>query len=369
MQNPVQFFRCSLLLLALSLFGCDNQTKLAPSHDVQTTNTAHCYLPSARGAQFASKSSAAISFGNDTSHTGMVWIKGGTFEMGAPDNKGLPNEYPQHKVTVNGFWMDATEVTNAQFEAFVSATGYVTTAEKPLNWEELKQQLPAGTPKPPDSELQPGAMVFTPTSGPVPMDDISQWWKWVPGANWRHPEGPGSTIKGKEKLPVVQISWEDAMAYCKWAGKRLPTEAEWEWAASSGGKNLYSWGNEEKYNSAANTWQGMFPYLDNKEDGFRGIAPVKSFAANAFGLYEMSGNVWEWCADWYDEAYYQHMDKKGSVNPSGPAAKQGLFLKVIRGGSYLCNPSYCEGYRRSKRMFSSYDSGTNHIGFRCVRSR
>jgi formylglycine-generating enzyme required for sulfatase activity len=165
----------------------------------------------------------------------------------------------------------------------------------------------------------------------------------------------------------VHISWEDATSYCKWAGKRLPTEAEWEWAASNGGKTLYSWGNEEKYNTAANTWQGVFPFSDNKEDGFIGTAPVKSFAANSYGLYQMSGNVWEWCSDWYDENYYQQIVSSHVKNPAGPVAKQDMFLKVIRGGSYLCNPSYCEGYRRSRRMYSSFDSGTNHIGFRCAK--
>lgn len=367
MNHFFRLLRCLTLLLSVVLFSCDDDTKLASSNHTQPDSAAHCYVPSARAAHFLPKTSENIQSGSDTLYTGMVWIEGGTFEMGAPDAKGMPNEYPKHSVAVDGFWMDATEVTNAQFAAFVTATGYVTTAEKPIDWEVLKQQLSPGTPKPADSELLPGSMVFTPTSTPVLMDDISQWWKWVPGARWRHPKGPSSSIKGQENLPVVQVSWEDAMAYCKWAGKRLPTEAEWEWAASSGGKNLYAWGNEEKYNTAANTWQGIFPYQNISEDGFKGIAPVKSFAANAFALYEISGNVWEWCADWYDDTYYGQAVGKNSSNPSGPATKEGLFLKVIRGGSYLCNPSYCEGYRRSRRMYSSYDSGTNHIGFRCVK--
>lgn len=361
----INFYNYYLTLLVI-FNGC-KENVTSSVDNLKMEDVIHCYAPSS-----ASVGRHHIKYRDNTSNRkgsndDMVWINGGQFEMGAPDKMGLSNEYPRHTVIVGGFWMDATEVTNAEFLEFVDATGYVTTAEKPIDWEFIKQQLPQGTPKPSFDELQPGSMVFTPTSTVVALNDISKWWKWVPGANWRHPEGPGSTINGKENLPVVQISWEDVMAYCKWAGKRLPTEAEWEWAASSGGKYLYAWGNKHCFNTTANTWQGIFPYHNNKEDGFIGIAPVRSFAANEFGLFDMSGNVWEWCADWYDETYYQQLDRKISANPSGPATTGKQFLKVIRGGSYLCNPSYCEGYRRSRRMYSSFDSGTNHIGFRCVK--
>jgi formylglycine-generating enzyme required for sulfatase activity len=364
----MRLFYFFILLLSVNIMSCNGGVDVTSKQDVSQADTLHCYLPSARSGQFLSQTFESVTAGNDTSHNEMIWINGGTFKMGAPDEKGMANEYPQHTVTVNGFWMDATEVTNTQFEKFVSATGYITTAERAIDWDVVKQQVPAGTPKPADSLLQPGSMVFTPASKAISLDDISQWWKWVPGANWRHPEGPHSNIRGKENLPVVQVSWEDAMAYCKWAGKRLPSEAEWEWAASSGGKNLYAWGNEEKFNTAANTWQGTFPYQNTKEDGYAGVAAVQSFPPNAFGLYEMSGNVWEWCMDWYDENYYQQSPGKNSSNPFGPVTKEELFLKVIRGGSYLCNPSYCEGYRRSRRMYSSFDSGTSHVGFRCVKT-
>jgi formylglycine-generating enzyme len=232
----------------------------------------------------------------------MVWIPAGQFPMGADDPHARQDEYPQHPVTVDGFWMDAHEVTNAQFARFVKATGYVTTAERKPDWEALKQQLPPGTPKPPDSVLVPGSLVFTPTAHAVPLRDVSQWWRWTAGTNWQHPEGPGSHLKGKANWPVVHVSWDDAVAYARWAGKRLPTEAEWEWAARGGlPKATYPWGNEsiEAGQPKANTWQGKFPHLNTRRDGFTGTAPVQSFPANGYGLYDMAGNVWEWCADLY----------------------------------------------------------------------
>jgi formylglycine-generating enzyme len=350
------------------LISCKNSKQVDGKEFGFEGNNIHCNVPESRAANLVLGRTDAISAKEDTSHSGMVWIEGGSFMMGAPDHKGMANEYPAHEVSVAGFWMDLTEVTNEMFGEFVKATGYITTAEKDIDWEELRKQLPPGTPKPGDIDLKAGSMVFFPTVQAVALDDISQWWKWVPGASWRQPKGPGSSLQGKGQHPVVHISWEDALAYCKWAGKRLPTEAEWEWAASGGGINLYSWGNEEIYNSAANTWQGRFPHIDNKEDGFSGTAPVRSYAPNVYGLYDMSGNVWEWCSDWYDEKYYQELKGKKSDNPAGPAKKEASFFKVIRGGSYLCNPSYCEGYRRSRRMYSSYDSGTSHIGFRTVKN-
>jgi sulfatase modifying factor 1 len=311
-------------------------------------------------------------------HDGMVWIPGGTFVMGGNNQQARKDEYPKHKVQVSGFYMDATEVTNEQFEAFVKATGYITTAEKDVDWNEIKKQLPANTPKPDDSLLKAASLVFQKTTGEVNLNDYSQWWRWTKGANWRHPSGPQSDIVGKEKYPVTHVSWDDANAYCKWAGKRLPTEAEWEFAARGGlVNNIYSWGNDFDENGMAhcNFWQGNFPYLNTNKDGFIGAAPVKSFTANKYGLYDMSGNVWEWCADFYNNTYYAQLSKQPiSKNPQGPSKSYDpdeptIPKRVMRGGSYLCNDSYCSGYRVSARMKSSPDSGMEHLGFRCVADK
>ncbi|MFI5138624.1 MAG: formylglycine-generating enzyme family protein, partial [Sphingobacteriales bacterium] len=232
----------------------------------------------------------------NTSHEGMVWIKAGTFLMGGDNKQAAADEYPKHKVRVDGFWMDATGVTNAQFAKFVKATGYVTTAERKPDWNALKKQLPPGTPKPADSLLVAASLVFAPPAGAVSLDDYSQWWEWRKGANWKHPHGPGSSIKGKDNYPVVHIAWTDAVAYSKWAGKRLPTEAEWEWAARGGLQNkIYPWGNEpvDEGKPKANTWQGHFPDQNTLRDKYYGLAPVASFPANGYGLYDMAGNVWE----------------------------------------------------------------------------
>ncbi len=308
------------------------------------------------------------------SHEGMVKIPGGEFGMGASDNEGRPDEYPQHKVQIPAFWMDQTEVTNEQFEKFVKATGYVTTAEIKPNWEEIKKQLPPNTPKPDESVLVAASLVFVPTKTPVSLNDASQWWSWTKGANWKHPQGPNSNIKGKENLPVVHISWDDANAYAKWCGKRLPTEAEWEFAARGGLINTkYSWGNEEpeQGRAKANIWQGKFPYLNTSFDKFKGVAPVKSFAPNGYKLYDMAGNVWEWCSDWYDANYYTDSNRGITKSPKGPPTSYDPMeptvpKRVVRGGSFLCNASYCKGYRVTARMKSSPDTGLEHTGFRCV---
>ena len=309
---------------------------------------------------------------------GMVWIEGGTFAMGADNEQGRRDEYPKHNVKVNGFYMDATEVTNEQFAAFVKATSYITTAEKNVNWEELKKQLPAGTEKPSPKILKAASLVFVPTENPVDLQDFSQWWQWTHGANWKHPKGPGSDIAGKEKFPVVHISWDDANAYCKWAGKRLPTEAEWEYAARGGAKNnIYAWGNSNVDSGApkCNYWQGSFPNKNENKDGFFGAAPVKTFAPNGFGLFDMAGNVWEWCSDLYNNNYYEQLSKAVIVNnPKGPAKSYDpdepmVPKRVIRGGSFLCNESYCSGYRVAARMKTSADSGMEHLGFRCVADK
>jgi sulfatase modifying factor 1 len=293
---------------------------------------------------------------------GMVWVPGGEFAMGGRGSQTRSDEFPIHKVRVDGFWMDETETTNAQFRKFVEATGYVTTAEKKPNWDDLKKQLPPGTPEPPASALVPGSLVFHSTKGPVPLNNMRQWWSWTPGANWRHPEGSGSSIDKQDNYPVVQISWDDAVAYCKWAGKRLPTEAEFEFAAGDGSQG------------EINCWQGGFPYDNKRQDGYLLSAPVKTFAANKYGLYEIIGNVWEWCGDWYRADYYKTFDKNDvAVNPQGPEDSLDpdepyMPKRVVRGGSFLCNEQYCASYRPSARMKESSDTGMIHLGFRGVMS-
>jgi len=314
-------------------------------------------------------------------HPGMVWVPGGTFRMGADNDQALEDEYPKHSVTVSGFWMDRTEVTNAEFAAFVRATGYVTTAERKPDWNELKKQLPPGTPKPDASLLVPASLVFSPPDHPVDLNDYSVWWAWKKGASWRHPHGPGSSIVGKERYPVVHVSWDDAVAYCKWAHKRLPTEAEWEFAARGGLRDaVYPWGNERpgSVGSAGsahgNFWEGHFPDKNTSSDGFYYSAPVGSFAPNGYGLVDMAGNVWEWCADYYRNDYYKTLGSAPVVNPHGPASSYDpdepfARKRVIRGGSFLCNESYCTGYRVSRRMKSTEDSGMEHLGFRAVADK
>ena len=323
-----------------------------------------------------SSTSGKQSFGStDRKHEGMVWISGGTFSMGADNEQGRADEYPKHSVRVNGFYMDATEVTNDQFAAFVSATGYVTTAEKDVKWEDLQKQVAPGTPKPPDSLLQAASLVFVQRAGTVNLQDYSQWWEWRRGANWKHPQGEGSSLAGKGSYPVVHVSWDDAVAYCKWAGKRLPTEAEWEYAARGGfSNNVYPWGNEnvDIGKPRCNYWQGAFPIQNEVKDGYAGSAPVRSFGFNGYGLYDMSGNVWEWTADLYHHDYYKEFASTSlASNPTGPTTsfdpdEPWIAKRVIRGGSFLCNESYCSGYRVAARMKTSADSGMEHLGFRCV---
>ncbi len=307
---------------------------------------------------------------------GMAWIPGGTFAMGSDLPHTNNSERPVHQVRVSGFWLDATEVSNRQFAAFVAATGYVTTAEKPVDWDELKKQLPPDTPKPPAESLAPGSMVFSPPTTPVTdLADYSQWWKWVHGADWRHPEGPGSDLATRAEHPVVQVSWDDAVAYAAWAGKRLPTEAEWEFAARGGlaGKR-YPWGDEaisDADGTRANTWQGTFPTTNLKTDGYGTTSPVGIFPATGYGLHDMAGNVWEWCSDWYRADAYLAGANALSLNPLGPEKpwdpdEPTALKRVTRGGSFLCHVSYCESYRTAARRGTAYDSGASHIGFRCA---
>ncbi|MEM7008815.1 MAG: formylglycine-generating enzyme family protein [Thermodesulfobacteriota bacterium] len=312
----------------------------------------------------------------DLDYVDMVLIPQADFMMGGSDDLAREDELPSHRVLLDPFWMDKIEVTNKQFAIFVKDTGYITTAEQKPKWEELKKQLPEGAPKPDDSVLVPGSLVFTPPNKDVELTSFHQWWTWVPGANWRKPVGRGSSIKWLVDHPVIHVSWYDANEYCKWAGKRLPTEAEWEWAARGGlDDKPYSWGDEHINNGKpkANTWDGNFPYTNIGDDGFKVTAPVKSFPPNNYGLYDMAGNVWEWTSDWYRNDYYEMSKKEEGVkNPKGPKDsfdpdEPYAQKKVQRGGSFLCNESYCSGYRVSFRQKSSPDTGLSHSGFRCVK--
>jgi formylglycine-generating enzyme len=311
--------------------------------------------------------------------TGMAWIPGGEFSMGCKDPRMLPDgggepmadARPIHRVYVDGFWMDKTDVTNAEYARFVKATGYVTVAERKPRAEDF--------PGAPPEKLVPGSLVFTPPSHPVPLDDYSQWWSYVPGANWRHPLGPKSNIQGRDHEPVVQIAYEDATAYAKWAGKRLPTESEWEFAARGGlaGKT-YPWGDQMRPAGKwmANTNQGHFPDKDTADDGYAGVAPVAKFPPNPYGLYDMTGNVWQWTSDWYRADYYKQLASSGQIarNPRGPGSSldpddPSAAKKVQRGGSFLCTAQYCSRYILGTRGRGEVSSATNHAGFRCVADR
>lgn len=307
---------------------------------------------------------------------GMVWIPGGEFSMGSKDPRGdvcggnepMDDARPVHRVQLDGYWMDRTEVTNAEFARFVAATNYITVAERPLRASDY--------PGVPADKLAPGSLVFTPPPHAVPLNDAFQWWAWVPGASWRHPEGPASDLRGRDHHPVVHIAYEDAETYAKWAGKQLPTEAQWEFAARGGlGGALYPWGNELNPDGRkmANIWEGHFPNENSKADGFAGIAPVATFPANAYGLYDVAGNVWEWCADWYaPDAYAKAsgisknpviLSKTASFDPGEP----GVAKRVQRGGSFLCTDQYCTRYMVGSRGKGSPDTGSNHAGFRCIK--
>jgi len=311
---------------------------------------------------------------------GMVWIPGGEFSMGAADPTGIDlndvgmhattDSRPVHRVYVDAFWMDATEVTNAQFAAFVKATGYVTVAERVPRAEDL--------PTVPPESLAAGSAVFTAPGHPVPLNDYLQWWSYVKHADWRHPLGPDKPLGHMETFPVVHVAYADAAAFAQWAGKRLPTEAEWEFAARGGlAGDVYPWGNTLRKDGRwmANSHQGHFPDRDTDEDAFAGIAPVAQFPANAYGLYDVAGNVWEWVSDWYRSDYYGQLAAKGGVarNPQGPDSpfdpeEPGAKKRVHRGGSFLCTEQFCSRYMVGTRGKGEIDSPTNHLGFRLVRS-
>jgi formylglycine-generating enzyme len=304
----------------------------------------------------------------------MVWIPGGEFSIGAEDPdpgdrvgmKAAEDSRPIHRVYVDGFLMDKTDVTNAEVARFVEATEYVTIAERTPRAEDF--------PGAPPENLVAGSVVFSPPRHPVSLDDHLEWWTYVKGANWRHPSGPDSGIVGKENYPVVQVSYEDAVAYANWAGKRLPTEAEWEFAARAGrAGQRFVWGNEFRPGGKwmANTFQGNFPREDTGADGYVGIAPVAQYPPNPYGLYDMSGNVWQWTGDWYRADYYRELAEVGGVarNPHGPdssldPAEPDQKKKVQRGGSFLCTDQYCSRYVLGTRGKGEIDTGTNHTGFR-----
>ena len=295
----------------------------------------------------------------------MVWIPGGTFWMGGNDITAR-DASPSHRVRVSGFWIDQTEVTNRGFAAFVASTGYVTVAERKPQAKDF--------PDAPPENLQAGSVVFTPPSEPVPLTNQFAWWSYVPGANWKHPEGPNSSIEGKDDFPVVHVCLEDVSTYAKWAGKRLPTEAEWENAARGGlDRKKYVWGDaiQPDGKPLMNSWQGRFPVQNLAIDGHAKVAPVARFPANGFGLYDTAGNVWEWCSDWYRPGY----EVNGSdpvVDPQGPdsshdPAEPRVPKRVHRGGSFLCTDEYCTAYLPGSRGKGAIDTGTSHLGFRCVK--
>lgn len=302
----------------------------------------------------------------DTTTAGMVWINSGSFEMGCKEC-GMPDALPVHMVKVDGFWIDETPVTNTQYVEFVTATGYKTVAEQPLSKEEFPQLS--------DEERQPGSIVFVAPSSPVDLNNPGEWWRFVRGADWQHPEGPESSIKNRMDHPVVHVCYQDALAYAKWAGKRLPTEAEFEYAARGGVNTTFSWGNELKPGGkwAANIFQGKFPNQNTADDGYRGTSPVKAFPANGYGLYDVSGNVWQWCSDWYSADYFNEVAKnKLTIAPKGPAKSNdpdepGAPKKVQKGGSFLCSDQYCSRYYLGSRGKGEVFSASSNVGFRCAK--
>ena len=315
---------------------------------------------------------APIALPDHVKNKTMIWIPGGTFIMGS--DTGPRDEVPPHAVAIDGFWMDKTEVTNAQFQEFVDASGYVTLAEKQPELRSIQPGSPLQQAAILEEFSQPGSICSLKLKSRDEIDPEKgaySWWQYVPGANWKHPEGPDSNITDRMNHPVVHVSWLDVQAYCKWAGKTLPTEAQWEYAARAGSQgNFYPWGNDRNPDGKQlqNIYQGTFPIEDTGEDGFRTTAPVGTFPANTFGLHDMTGNVWEWCHDYYQPDYYFNSPQR---NPPGPESsfdpqEPGIIKRVQRGGSFMCSDQYCIGYRVSSRMKGEQDSGAFHTGFRCI---
>ena len=354
-----------VILVAFVVCGCRQAPhESAPADPHAAHNAAPAKSAAVRHAPVLSTLSAP-----GPAPSGMVWIPGGEFWMGC-DDCGMPDALPVHLVSVPGFWMDTSPVTNSEFDRFVTATNYVTVAERKPDPREF--------PGVPPDKLVPGSIVFTPPAQPVSLDDFSQWWSYVPGANWRHPDGPDTTLKGLENHPVVHIAFDDALAYAKWAGKRLPSEAEFEFAARGGlDRKLYPWGDELKPGGKvpANIWEGHFPDENNRADGYFKTSPVTAFPANPYGLHDVGGNVWQWCADWYRPDYYSSFADPNTAarNPAGPDSsldpdEPGAAKRVTRGGSFLCSGEYCSRYLVGSRGKAEINSGSSNLGFRLAKS-
>lgn len=354
--------KTSIVLLSITQILTSCHSQHAKDNTRDSSNCTVCKAPSRAAAIKASLAQDSNSV-NGIDSGKMVLLQGGTFEMGS-DN--FPDAKPVHKITLTPFYIDEHEVTNDQFEKFVAATNYKTVAERPLN--------PNDYPGVPKDKLVPGSGVFTPPNHPVDLNNPMAWWTYVAGADWRHPEGPHSNITGKGNYPVVQVCYEDCLAYAKWAGKRLPTEAEWEFAAKGGHSYpVYYWGTEKTPNGKymANNFQGKFPYDNTKADGYIGVAPIKQYPANSYGLYDMEGNVWEWCSDFYRPDYYA---KSPVQDPQGPndsydPEEPNAVKRVQRGGSFLCSDDYCLRYKAGSRGKGEQSSASNNLGFRCAKSK
>ncbi|WP_010181993.1 formylglycine-generating enzyme family protein [Aquimarina agarilytica] len=344
-----KILKASLTIIVVGLFSCNKSDKKkdeASNQEVVAVSFHQSYMDEIKKLPVKSMASSTKD---------MVLVTGGSFLMGATSEQARTDELPVHKETVTDFYVDTSEVTNAQFRAFVAATGYVTTAERPIDANFIAATSGVD-PKIVDTD--PAALVFN--------GDPQMWWSMIKGANWKHPKGPESTIEGKDDYPVVQVSWYDAMAYCHWAGKRLPTEEEFEYVARNKGKRIkYSWGNDfRRAVEFVNFHQGSFPSQNLKEDNFEGLAPVKSFKQNELGVYDIGGNVWEWTLNsYFSDGYTRKLNFEKPLLANDQSIHQ---KKVIRGGSFLCNESYCSGYRVAARMNSSPDTGLEHLGFRCV---
>jgi sulfatase modifying factor 1 len=367
----------ALGLLMAAFLGSSNSVRTEPPVRVRTdpkvgTSDVRSAPGSPDGMMTVVSEDQPVPAAEDPRVEGMVWVPGGSFLMGSAD--GAADEFPVHRVELDGFWMDVHEVTNQQFKEFVDAAGYLTTAEQPPQLRSIQSGSALQQAAILEEFNHPGSICSLNLSSRSEIDPVKgaySWWQYVKGANWKHPEGPDSSIVDRMDHPVVHVSWLDVQAYCAWAGKSLPTEAQWEYAARGGRSGeVYPWGNDRNPGDRwlQNIWQGEFPVQNTGADGFEKTAPVKSFPPNDFGLYEMSGNVWEWCADYYQPDYYASCSLR---NPAGPASSHdpqepGIIKRVQRGGSFMCSEQYCVGYRVAARMKGEQDTGAFHTGFRCV---